>query len=145
MEQLKNITIKKIAVFIMLIGITFIVVMQSPLDIVTNDGITGTDSSVFRYIGWMMTEGYVPYRDFFDHKGILLYVINYIGMLISFEHGVWFLEGVTIFASAFFCYKIAEKRCGSLCGAGVTILIFAMMNQYLMAVTLQKNMHCHFR
>ena len=130
MERLKKINIKNIAVFLMLLGITFIVMMQSPLDVFTEKGITGTDSSVFRYMGWMMTEGYVPYRDFFDHKGILLYVINYIGTLLSFEHGIWFLEGIAIFISAYFCYKIAEKRCGMLCASGITFLIFALMNQF---------------
>lgn len=130
MERLKQVNIKNIAVFFLLIGITFIVMMQSPLDLCTENGITGTDSSVFRYVGWMMTEGYVPYRDYFDHKGILLYVINFLGMLLSFEHGVWFLEGITIFISAFLCYKIAEKRCGFFCGAAVTVFIFALMNQY---------------
>ena len=130
MERLKNAKVKSFFVFLLLLGITFIVIMQSPLDIFTEEGITGTDSSVFRYMGWMMTEGYVPYRDFFDHKGILLYVINYIGMLLSFEHGVWYLEGVTIFCSAFLCYKIAEKQCEALGGVCVTILIFALMNQY---------------
>lgn len=130
MERLKNLNIKNIAVLILLLGITFLVVMLSPLDIFTDVECTGTDSSVFRYIGWMMTEGYVPYRDIFDHKGIFLYVINYLGMLLSFGHGVWFLEGIAIFVSVFFGYKIAEKRCGCLWGTGVTVLIFAMMNQY---------------
>lgn len=41
------------------------------------------DSSVFFTIGWGMTEGVLPYRDLFDHKGPLLYIIYALGWLIS--------------------------------------------------------------
>ena len=37
------------------------------------------DSSVFRYIGTIMHDGCVPYRDSFDHKGPLIFLINYLG------------------------------------------------------------------
>lgn len=41
------------------------------------------DSSVFAYVGWLMTRGYVPYRDVWDHKGPLLYYINWLGWRIA--------------------------------------------------------------
>ncbi len=130
MEYLKKIDGKKLLILLILIGMTLVIAIQSPNDIFAMKEIPGTDSSVFQYMGWMMKEGYVPYRDFFDHKGILLYVINFIGVMISFDYGVWFLELITIFVSIYICYKIAEKRCGMLFGAGVTILIFSLMNLY---------------
>ena len=37
---------------------------------------TGTDSSVFKTIAMMMEKGYMPYRDSFDHKGPLLYILR---------------------------------------------------------------------
>ena len=65
---------------------------------------TYTDSSVFLYIGKMMQNGYVPYRDLFDHKGILLYFIQFLGNVItpgSFT-GMWLLEAVNTSITMFF-------------------------------------------
>ena len=55
---------------------------------------TGTDSSVFLYVGNMMLNGKFPYVDAFDHKGILLYFIQYIGLKFSggSQTGVWLIE-----------------------------------------------------
>ena len=36
------------------------------------------DYSVFRYVALLIREGKVLYRDVFDHKGPLLYFINYL-------------------------------------------------------------------
>ncbi len=56
---------------------------------------TQTDSSVFLYIGRQMHRGKVPYVDLFDHKGPLLYFIQYLGCSVwpnSVAGGVWILE-----------------------------------------------------
>lgn len=51
----------------------------------------GNDSSFFRMVGQAMTRGMLPYRDIFDMKGPYLFVIEYIGQLISFGRGGIFL------------------------------------------------------
>lgn len=72
-----------------------------------------TDSSVFRYIGKSMTMGIMPYRDIYDHKGILLYIINMLGYIISPAHGIWVLEWMFLFTamgiSAYGCYKLVKN------------------------------------
>lgn len=60
----------------------------------------GVDSSVFQYVGRAMLEGQVPYRDLFDHKGPLLYLINALGWLVHGESGVWLIEIVSLWCSA---------------------------------------------
>jgi hypothetical protein len=40
------------------------------------------DSSIFAYIGWCMAHGLKPYRDVWDHKGPLLYLLQYAGMYL---------------------------------------------------------------
>lgn len=72
-------------------------------------GIPDIDSSVFLYMGKMMHKGFVPYLDLFDHKGIVLYFIQYIGLAItpgSFL-GVWILEFINIAVAIWFMNKIA--------------------------------------
>lgn len=65
------------------------------------------DSAVFLYIGRRMTEGKIPYLDLFDHKGPLLYLIEYLGCLLTPRSysGVWFFEVAHLFATIFISCK----------------------------------------
>ena len=65
-----------ILVILCLLFITFLICMLSPLDIFTFNAASWIDSSVFKYIGWQMAEGQIPYLDMFDHKGLLIYFIK---------------------------------------------------------------------
>lgn len=60
------------------------------------------DSSVFAYVGWLMTRGYVPYRDVWDHKGPLLYDVNWLGWRFTpgTTAGIGLLQ-VAVYALAF--------------------------------------------
>lgn len=67
------------------------------------------DSSAFLYIGKRMAEGKLPYRDLFDHKGPLLYLIQRIGIGLTpgSYTGVWMLELLSMAASARYILKLA--------------------------------------
>ena len=69
---------------------------------------TYTDSSVFLYIGKMMQKGYVPYKDLFDHKGILLYFIQFLGTSLTPNSflGVWVVEVIHMVFTATLIFKI---------------------------------------
>jgi len=81
--------------------------MQSELVLFSN-GISGTDSSVFRYVSWMMQQGYVPYKDTFDHKGPLIYLIDCIGMSLHPTRGIWMMEVIALYLGILFSYKTAR-------------------------------------
>ena len=49
------------------------------------------DSSIYQYIGYLITKGKVPYVDAFDHKGIYFYFLNALGYLINAKWGMWIL------------------------------------------------------
>lgn len=69
------------------------------------------DSAVFRTMGLGMAARKVPYRDLFDHKGIYIYFLNYIGALIS-KHssfGLYVVETLFMITNAILLYKIAQK------------------------------------
>lgn len=88
----------------------FIFSMQSPLNL-WFDGNDGIDSSVFKYIGYMMTKGYMPYADMFDHKGPLIYILNWLGVKIAYWNGIWCIECIFLFITFLCIYKIARLCC----------------------------------
>lgn len=73
--------------------VSFIFLTKSPIHPWKKSDI-GTDSSVFKTIAFMMEKGYSPYRDSFDHKGPVIYILNYLGNLISPYSGIWIIEYV---------------------------------------------------
>lgn len=94
----------------MVLGIiTFLTVVSSPIGIWSRTD-TATDSGVFKLISMMMHKGYMPYRDVFDHKGPLIYLINYLGDFMGYR-GVWILEFITVYVTYLFIYKIARLQC----------------------------------
>ena len=87
--------------------ITLAVAMMSPLHPLSR-ALPATDSSVFILVGRSMHAGMLPYRDIFDHKGLLLYVINYIGLFFG-TIGVWVLELLFLLAATTLCYQCARR------------------------------------
>jgi len=86
---------------------------------------TGTDSSVFLYIGKAMYNGSIPYRDLFDHKGIILYFIEYLGCLVGFGNigGIWFVELINMFVTTMLFYLIAKLITNSKIISYITVYI----------------------
>lgn len=65
------------------------------------------DSSMFQYFGYAMDKGKTMYTEIFDHKGPMIFVINYIGTILSTPqfHGIYFMEFISLFVYFFFSYK----------------------------------------
>lgn len=62
--------------------------------------INGADSAFFRLVGRGMHRGYLPYRDFFDMKGPYLFLIEYFGVLISYDRiGIFLIQWLNLFLS----------------------------------------------
>lgn len=93
-----------------LFSLVFVICMQSPMNPFLVE-LPGVDSGVFHYIASVMQKGGLPYRDTFDHKGPLLYFINYIGLYINYYSGAWFLEFGALLVWIAITYKTARMFC----------------------------------
>jgi hypothetical protein len=77
----------------------------------------GRDAAFFRMAGQGMTQGMLPYRDFFDMKGPYLFLIEYIAQLISYgRYGIFIVQILNLWLvlyivdKLFLLYGIQEKR-----------------------------------
>lgn len=68
------------------------------------------DANAFFTVGKSMFHGVVPYRDLFEQKGPLLYVIYGIGSIFSSTsfHGVFLLEVISFSIFLYYCHKIVS-------------------------------------
>src|SRR5215207_826665 len=81
------------------------------------------DSGVFLYVGWRFLRGDIPYRDVWDHKPPLIYLIDALGLTLTPDSlwGVWLLQGIFIFFTFFLLYKLLDGEFGTLAALGGTI------------------------
>lgn len=86
------------------VSVLFLLIYSSATSPLTN--FYGGDSSFFTLVGKGMTEGMLPYRDFFDMKGPYLFLIEYVGQLIcSGRTGAFIMQCLNLF----FCLCIVDK------------------------------------
>lgn len=106
-------TLKTAAMIFFIFCMTFIFLSKSPVSI-WRCAEDGTDTWVFKTVALTMHKGGMPYLDSFDHKGPLLYILNYWGNLISYLKGIWVIEFGMDFMTFITMYKIARLICGKL-------------------------------
>ena len=84
-----------------------------------------TDTNIYFTIGRGMTRGLMPYRDLFDHKGPLLFILYALGAAISDTSfiGVFALEALSL-AAAGWVVLIKYTDIGLFAGLGVCLLAF---------------------
>jgi hypothetical protein len=67
------------------------------------------DSTVYQYIGKMILDGKVPYRDIFDHKGPIAYLWHALGYAVNPMWGQWLIELIILLISGILAFKIAKN------------------------------------
>jgi len=115
-----------IYIFIGLLCTAFYVCCSSCLNPFALNGID-SDTSVYLTIARGITEGKVPFRDFFDNKGPLLYLISAPGIFLAGFTGVWITELILMCVSVFFAYKTAlffGTRFSAFLGVVFSFLVF---------------------
>ena len=108
-------------------------------------GKTGNDSSVFIYVAKVMIDGGMPYRDTFDHKGPLIYLIDALGLLLNEQIGIWIIELITIFVIFLFTYKIARLiRCCRFLSCFIVTIGISVLSWYFEDGNLTEEYACAF-
>lgn len=72
-----------------IVSLLLSVIYSPPLDIYFDD------KEIFKYSGFLIGKGEVPYKDFFDHKPPLIFFINYLGLLLG-DWGLWIIDAVLV-------------------------------------------------
>lgn len=68
----------------------------------------GHDSSMFLYFGRGISDGLVPYTDMFDHKGPILFFIEYFAVIVgqgNYSLGIWIVEILFLIGVTIYLYK----------------------------------------
>ena len=83
------------------------------------------DSGFFMYAGRQILEGKIPYRDFWDHKGPVIYYLDALGLLLGrgSAAGVWALE-LAWAGSTVACLFVLLRKISSTLAAWVGCLVF---------------------
>lgn len=68
----------------------------------------GGDSSAFKQMGLLIVKGGIPYIDFYDNKGLTLYLFNALGILISPQWGTCILQCIMMFSTLIIWDKLLK-------------------------------------
>jgi len=84
--------------------------MQSPLSIVGN-GVPAHDSGIFIYISWELLHGKILYKDLWDHKGPIIFLLDALGLVLGggSPQGVWLIEILSLTISGYLGFKVLSS------------------------------------
>lgn len=119
-EKLKEFT-KEFGMILLVACAAFTFSLQAYTNIF-HIGSADVDSSVFRYVARVILNGGMPYRDTFDHKGPLIYLLNVIGIKIAYWRGIWVIEFITLFVTFYMMYRVARLFMGRLLSFAILLI-----------------------
>lgn len=128
----KKSEIAKAAIFVFLSYLAFAISMQSTTNI-WYDGDCSGDSAIFRYMAYAASRGQIWYKDVWDHKGPLIFFLNFIGQRISFWRGIWIVEFVFMLGTILGAYKIARLVCNRIMSCCCVLIVSTTIFQYFEA------------
>lgn len=87
------------------------------------------DKEIFKYCGFVLSKGGVPYRDFFDHKPPLIFFLNYAGLLIG-SWGLWIIDFLLVIAASLLFLRLCKKQKLSLPWLLPVLFVIMIRNPY---------------
>lgn len=68
-----------------------------------------SDYAVYQYVAQIMSEGGMPYRDTFDHKGPAFYLLNELGYVLHSGCGMWIIDFLLMLGTVACAYSIVNR------------------------------------
>lgn len=79
---------KKVYIYRILLSCFFTFLVYLTMPVRSRYALGLSDASIFEYFGYAMTRGEIPYQNLFDHKGPIIFFINYLGYILHGEFGI---------------------------------------------------------
>ncbi|EGV12739.1 conserved domain protein [Streptococcus infantis X] len=121
---------KKNYLFTGLISLFFTVLVWLTMVTSVKKGIPFSDASIFEYFGYAMNNGELMYANLFDHKGPVIFIVNYLGYLIGGSLGIKLLYLFCTFFFFVISFLISKLFTGNKQSILVLFLIFWSMNYF---------------
>lgn len=108
------------AILVSFIGALIALLPSNP----NNMTLPSRDSGVFLYVGWRWLNGDIPYKDVWDHKPPLIYVVDALGLTFTTDSlwGVWILQFIFLFFTIFIIYKLCANEFGVLAAMTAVVI-----------------------
>ena len=90
-------------------------------------GILHNDFCVFQIMGKALLTNKTIYKELFDHKGPVIYVIHAIGILINKNYGMLLVEILAVFIGSVFVYKTSKFFLNNITSLLVSIMFIAFI------------------
>lgn len=113
---------------VMIIAFVFVVFCALVMVLNASDnpfhiGKINPDSSVFNYVARVILHGGMPYRDTFDHKGPLIYLIDALGLIVNQKVGIWIIEFCFSLVTFLFAFKTARVLGGGYLSSCIAVAV----------------------
>ena len=89
-----------------------------------------SDASIFEYFGYAMSNGEILYKDLFDHKGPIIFLINYFGFILNGESGIKLIYLICIFLFSYTCILLARLFTHERNSIIVLVIIFILFESF---------------
>lgn len=93
-------------------------------------GLPLLDASIFEYFGYAMSHGQRMYLDLFDHKGPMIFLINYLGYSIGASLGIKILYLVSLIVFFYIGYYISRLFTGIRNSFVVLVITFIIFESF---------------
>lgn len=94
-------------VFLLLFSALFVLRFSYSTSILYPD-YYGSDSAIFQLIGKYWAQGVIPYKELFDHKGPLIFLIDAIGYSLGGRSGILILQTISLTATIWAFYRFCR-------------------------------------
>ena len=101
---------KYLSEFWLIVLSTFLLFINSSYSPIKDLSYLNYDSTLLYIIGKGIKYGFVPYKDLIDHKGVYIFLVNYLGALLSeYKHiGIFIVQLIISYFNIIVVYRIAS-------------------------------------